>query len=140
MIPFCALNGIWTVSSRSWKLGEGQRQRQRVPTNICQRNLWAQKGGTEDLLSKIRVLARVHKIPKSIWRYYTSENGDFHLDTKLDLRKSLKFSNRSGACIVVKTMIFRSNLVDNKSSRSAPKAVVGSGRRQWFGWRNGKGR
>ena len=29
MIPFCALNGIWMVSSRSWKRGEGQRQRQR---------------------------------------------------------------------------------------------------------------
>ena len=85
MIPFCALNGIWTVSSRSWKLGEGQRQRQRVPTNICQRILGAQKGGPGDLLSKMGVLARVHEIPKSIWRYYTSENGVCHLKTKLDL-------------------------------------------------------
>ena len=55
---------------------------------------------------KMGVLARVHEIPKSIWRYYTSENGDVHLNTKLDLRKSLKFSNRSGACIVTKTVIF----------------------------------
>ena len=77
------------------------------------------------MLSKMGVLARVHEIQKSIWRYYTSENGDVHLNTKLDLRKSLKFSNRSGACIVVKTVISRSNLVDNKSSRSVPKAVVG---------------
>ena len=85
MIPFCALNGIWTVSSRSWKLGEGQRQRQRAPTNICQRILGAQKGGPGDLLSKMGVLARVREIPKSIWRYYTSENGVCHLKTKLDL-------------------------------------------------------
>ena len=59
------------------------------------------------MLSKMGVLARVHEIPKSIWRYYTSENGDVHLNTKLDLRKSLKFSNRSGACIVAKTVMFR---------------------------------
>ena len=133
MIPFCALNVFWKVPSRSWKRGEGQRRRQRVPTNICRRILGPQKGGPGDLLSKMGVLARVHEIPKSIWRYYTSENGDVHLNTKLDLCKSLKFSNRSGACIVAKTVIFRSNLVDNvglqkqaagsKSSRSVNPAA-----------------
>ena len=85
MIPFCALNGIWTVSSRSWKLGKGQRQRQMVPTNIFQGILGAQKGGPGDLLSEMGVLARVHEIPKSTWRYYTSENGVCHLKTKLDV-------------------------------------------------------
>ena len=106
MIPFCALNVFWKVPSRSWKRGEGQRRRQRVPTNICQRILGAQKGGPGDLLSKMGELVRVHEIQKSIWRYYTSENADFHLITKLDLRKSQNSSNRSGACIVTKTPIF----------------------------------
>ena len=99
-----------------------------MPTNICQRILGAQKGGPGDLLSKMGVLARVHEIPKAIWRYYTSENGDFHLDTKLDLRKSLKFSNRSGACIVTKTVISRSvsGAVAAKKKQSE-RRVGGSG-------------
>ena len=90
MIPFFALNVFWKVPRGSRKRGEGQRRRQGVPKNICQRILGAQKGGPGDSLSKMGVLARVHEIPKSIWRYYTSENGDVHLNTKLDLRKSLK--------------------------------------------------
>ena len=53
MIPFFALNVFWKVPRRSWKRGEGQRRRQRVPTNICQRILGAQKGGPEDLLSEM---------------------------------------------------------------------------------------
>ena len=74
-------------------------------------------------MSKMGVLARVHEIPKSIWRYYTSENGDCRLNTRLDVCKLQKFPNRSGACIVAKTVIFRLAAVVNKSSRSAPKAV-----------------
>ena len=53
------------------------------------------------------VMLREHEIPKSIWRYYTSENGDCRLNTRLDVCKLQKFSNRSGACIVAKTVIFR---------------------------------
>ena len=85
MIQFFALNVFWKAPRGSRKRGAGQRWRQGVPTNICQRILAAKKGGYEDLLSKMGVLARVHKIPKSIWRYYNIENGDFHLKTKLDL-------------------------------------------------------
>ena len=86
MILFFALNVFWKVPRRSWKRGEGQRRHQRVPTNICQRILGAQKGGPGDLLlSKMGVLARVHENPKSIWRYYKNENGVFDLKTKLDL-------------------------------------------------------
>ena len=91
MIPFCALNVFWKVPSRSWKRGEGQRRRQRVPTNICQRILGAQKGGLGNLVSKMGVMLREHEIQKSIWRYYTSEIGDCCLNTKLDLRKSVEF-------------------------------------------------
>ena len=69
------------------------------------------------------VMLREHEIQKSIWRYYTSENGDYRLNTRLDVCKLQKFSNRSGACIVAKTVIFRLAAVVNKSSRSAPKAV-----------------
>ena len=43
--------------------------------------------------------------PNSIWRYSTNENSDFRLKIKLDLWNSLKFSNRSGACIVMKPVI-----------------------------------
>ena len=66
MIPFFALNVFWKVPRGSRKCGEGQRRRQGVPTNICQRILGDQKGGPGDLLSKMGVLARVHEIPKSI--------------------------------------------------------------------------
>ena len=59
-------------------------------------------GGPGNGLGKKGVSARVHEIQKSIWRYYTGENDDFRLKMKLDLWKSPKFSNRSGACIVEK--------------------------------------
>ena len=59
------------------------------------------------MVSKMGVTLREHEIQKSISSYYTSENGDFHLDTKPDLRKSLKSSNRSRACIVTTTLNFR---------------------------------
>ena len=72
------------------------------------------------------VMLREHEIQKSIWRYYTSEIGDCRLNTKLDVCKLQKFSNRSGACIVAKTVIFRQAAVATKSSRRVPKAVVGS--------------
>ena len=35
--------------------------------------------------SKMGIMLREHEIPKSIWRYYTSENGDCRLNTKLDV-------------------------------------------------------
>ncbi len=63
------------------------------------------------MLGKTGVLVRGHKIPKSIRRYYTSENSDLRLKTKLDLWKSLKFSNRSGACLVAKAVIFMPSTV-----------------------------
>jgi len=70
------------------------------------------------------VMLREHEIQKSIWRYYTSEIGDYRLNTKLDVCKLQKFSNRSGACIVTKTVIFRLAAVVNRCIRDAPKAVV----------------
>ena len=57
------------------------------------------------------VMLREHEIPKSIWRYYTGENGDCCLKTRLGVCKLQKFSNRSGACIVAKTVIFRLDAV-----------------------------
>ena len=39
----------------------------------------------EILVSKMGVMLREHEIQKSIWRYYTSENGVCHFKTKLDL-------------------------------------------------------
>ena len=140
MIPFFALNVFWKVPRGSRKRGEGQRRRQGVPTNICQQILGAQNKGLGNLVSKMGVMLREHEIQKSIWRYYTSEIGDCRLKTKLDVCKLQKFSNRSGACIVAKTVIFRLAAVVNRCIRDAPKAVVGSGRRQWFGRRRGKGR
>ena len=107
MIPFFALNVFWKVPRGSRKRGEGQRRRQGVPTNICQRILGVQKGGLGNLVSKMGVMLREHEIQKSIWRYYTSENGDCRLNTRLEVCKLQKFSNRSGACIVAKTVIFR---------------------------------
>ena len=107
MISCFALNVFWKVLRGSWKRGEGQRRRQGVPTNICHRILGAQNGGLGNLVSKMGVMLREHEIPKSIWRYYTSENGDCRLNTRLDVCKLQKFSNRSGACIVAKTVIFR---------------------------------
>ena len=71
------------------------------------------------------VMLREHEIQKSIWRYYTSEIGDCRLNTKLDVCKLQKFSNRSGACIVTKTVIFRLAAVVNRCIRRAPKAVIG---------------
>ena len=71
------------------------------------------------------VMLREHEIQKSIWRYYTSEIGDCRLKTKLDVCKLQKFSNRSGACIVTKTVIFRLAAVVNRCIRRAPKAVIG---------------
>ena len=47
-------------------------------------------GGPGNGLSKTGVLARVHEIPKSSWRYYTSENCDFRLKTKLEFDGSRK--------------------------------------------------
>ena len=44
-------------------------------------------GGPENGLGKTGVVARVHEIPKSILRYYTSKYGVCHLKTKLDLKK-----------------------------------------------------
>ena len=77
-------------------------------------------------MSKLGVMLREHEIQKSIWRYYTSENGDCRLNTRLDVCKLQKFSNRSGACIVAKTVIFRLAAVVNRCIRCAPKAVGGS--------------
>ena len=107
MILFFALNVFLKVLRGSRKRGEGQGQCQGVPKNICQQILGVQNGSPGNLVSKIGVLVREHEIQKSIWRYYTSENGDLRPKTKLDLCKLLKFSNRSGACIVAKTVIFR---------------------------------
>ena len=45
----------------------------------------ANKYGPGNGLGKTGVLARVHEIPKSIWRYCTSENGVCHVKTKLNL-------------------------------------------------------
>ena len=78
------------------------------------------------------VMLRELEIPKSIWRYYTSENADFCLKMKLDLWKSLKFSNRSGACIVAKTVIFRSvsgvvGVALQKQSAGQPGGCAGTG-------------
>ena len=85
-------------------------------------------------MSKMGVMLREHEIPKSIWRYYTSKNGDCRLNTKLDVCKLHKFPNRSGACIVAKTVIFMLAAVDNvgsqkqslgsKSSRRVGSAAV----------------
>ena len=73
-----------------------------------------------------RSTSKNNDISKSIWRYYTSEDGDFRLKMKVELCKSLKFSNRSSVCIVAKTLTFRSASVDNKSSRRAnPAAAAG---------------
>ena len=47
-------------------------------------NFGSPKRGPGDLLGKMGVLARVHEFPKSIWRYYTGENGVCHMKTKLD--------------------------------------------------------
>ena len=134
MILFFALNVFWKVPRGSRKRGEGQRRRQGVPTNICQRILGVQKGGLGNLVSKMGVMLREHEIPKSIWRYYTSENGDCRLNTKLDVCKLQKFPNRSGACIVAKTVIFRLAAVavgtlqkqaaGSKSSRCVGSAAV----------------
>ena len=86
------------------------------------------------MVSKMGVMLREHEIQKSIWRYYTSENGDCRLNTRLDVCKLQKFSNRSGACIVAKTVIFRLAAVATvgfqkhpgcaKSSRSVGSAAV----------------
>ena len=84
MILFFALNVFWKVPRGSWTHGAGQRRRQGVPTNICQRILGAQNGGLGNLVSKMGVMLREHEIPKSIWRYYASENSVCHLKTKLD--------------------------------------------------------
>jgi len=79
------------------------------------------------------VMLREHEIQKSIWRYYTSENGDCRLNTRLDVCKLQKFSNRSGACIVAKTVIFwlaavavgalQKHPAGSKSSRSVNPAA-----------------
>ena len=92
---------------------------------ILWRILRAQNGAPGDLLSKMGVFLREHEIQKSIWRYCTSENGDCRLNTKLDVCKLQKFSNRSGACIVVQTVIFRSAAVAKQGTRYA--RVGGSG-------------
>ncbi len=72
----------------------------------------------------------MHEIPKSIWRYYTSENGDCRLNTRLDVCKLQKFSNRSGACIVAKTVIFRLAAV---VSGALQKQSLGSKSSRWVG-------
>ena len=136
MIPFFALNVVWKLLRESRKRGEGQRRRQGVPTNVCQRILGAQKGGLGNLVSKMGVMLREHEIPKSIWRYYTSKNGDCRLNTRLDVCKLQKFSNRSGACIVAKTVIFRLAAVavgalQKQASRSKSSRRVGSAAVVW---------
>ena len=50
--------------------------------------------------------SKKHENSKSIWRYY--ENDDFCKKMKLGLCKSAICLNRSGAYIIVKTMISRS--------------------------------
>ena len=56
---------------------------------------------------------------------------------KLDLWKSLKFSNRSGASIVMKTVIFK---VGRGCKWLHPSHLSWTGRRYRFGRRRGKGR
>ena len=74
------------------------------------------------------VMLREHEIQKSIWRYYTSEIGDCRLNTRLDVCKLQKFSNRSGACIVAKTVIFRLAAV---AVGTLQKQALGSKSSRW---------
>ena len=94
--------------------------------------------GPGNLLSKTGVLARVHEIQKSIWRYCTSENGDCRLNTRLDVCKLQKFSNRSGACIVAKTVIFRLAAVTGVALQKQSERQPGGMRRPGGGVRGGK--
>ena len=90
------------------------------------------------MVSKMGVMLREHEIPKSIWRYYTSENGDCRLNTRLDVCKLQKFSNRSGACIVAKTVIFRLAAVAVGALQKQSLGQPGGMRRPGGGVRGGK--
>ena len=65
------------------------------------------------------------------------ENAAVRSNTKLDLCKSLKFSNRSGACIVLKRVIFRSDSVGSGGRQNQSLRSVRRNAR--YRWR-GKGR
>ena len=84
------------------------------------------------------VMLREHEIPKSIWRYYTSENGDCRLNTRLDVCKLQKFSNRSGACIVAKTVISRLAAVAVGMPQKQSEGQVGGSGLAGGGVRGGK--
>ena len=90
------------------------------------------------MVSKMGVMLREHEIPKSIWRYYTSENGDCRLNTRLDVCKLQKFSNRSGACIVAKTVIFRLAAVRSGGFQKQSLGRVGGSGLAGGGVRGGK--
>ena len=90
------------------------------------------------MVSKMGVMLREHEMPKSIWRYYTSENGDCRLKTKLDVCKLQKFTNRSGACIVAKTVIFRLAAVGSGALQKQSLGQPGGMRRLGGGVRGGK--
>ena len=89
-------------------------------------------------MSKVGVMLREHEIQKFIWRYYTSENGDCRLNTRLDVCKLQKFSNRSGACIVAKTVIFRLAAVTGVGFQKQSERQPGGMRRPGGGVRGGK--
>ena len=89
-------------------------------------------------VSKMGVMLREHEIQKSIWRYHTSENGDSRLKTRLDVCKLQKFSNRSGACIVAKTVIFRLAAVRSGALQKQASHQPGGMRRPGGGVRGGK--
>ena len=84
------------------------------------------------------VMLREHEIQKSIWRYHTSENGDSRLKTRLDVCKLQKFPNRSGACIVAKTVIFRLAAVAVVGFQKQAAGQPGGMRRPGGGVRGGK--